>query len=97
MDDDYGSDFITIESDDGEEFTLEVLIDGLEYNGKTYGAYLPADIPEDSEDFGMIILRTTEDEGGDLMFEDIEDDAELNDVYEKVMAILYDDEDEEAE
>ena len=34
------------------------------------------------------------DENGDELFESIDDDGELQDVYERFMVLLYDDEDE---
>ena len=39
--DQYGSDFLTIVDEDGNEFELEVL-STLEYNGFTYLAVIPA-------------------------------------------------------
>ena len=39
--DQYGSDFLTIVDEDGNEFELEVL-STLEYNGSTYLAVIPA-------------------------------------------------------
>ena len=40
MIDHYGSDFITIVDEDGEEYELEVLT-SVEYNGQTYMAVIP--------------------------------------------------------
>lgn len=96
MSEEFGSDFITVTSDDGEEFTLEVL-DIMDYNNKTYGAFLPADMKEDDPDYGMVILRIAVDDNGEEYFEDVEDDAELNDVYEHFLVLLYDDEEGEEE
>jgi len=94
MSEDFGSDFITIVDDDGQEFELEVL-DTMDYNGKTYTAFLPTNMDEDDPEFGMIILRSVLDENGDELFESVDDDDELNDVYEHFMVLLFDDEDEE--
>ena len=94
MSDEFGSDFITIVDDDGQEFELEV-IESMDYNGKTYMSFLPADMKEDDPDYGFILLRVVEDDNGDEVFESIDDEAELQDVYERFMALLYDDEDEE--
>ena len=94
MSDEFGSDFITIVDDDGQEFELEE-IESMDYNGQTYMSFLPADMKEDDPDYGVILLRVVEDENGDEVFESIDDDAELQDVYERFMALLYDDEDEE--
>ena len=94
MSEEYGSDFITIIDDDGQEFELEVL-DTMDYNGETYMAFLPADMKEDDPDYGIIILRVVTDEKGEELYESIDDDAQLQDVYEHFMVLLFDDEDEE--
>ena len=86
MSDEYGSDYISVVDEDGNEATLEV-IDTIDYNNKSYGLFLPADMDEDDPDYGWIILRITE-ENGEEVFEDVEDDDELNDVYEKFMILL---------
>ena len=93
MDEEFTRDIITITDEDGEEFTLEVL-DEMDYNNRHYGAYVPADMDEDDPDYGMIILRIINDENGEILLEDIEDNAELQDVYEHFMILLFDDEDE---
>ena len=41
MSDQYGSDFMTIVDEDGEEYELEVLTT-IEYNGASYLAVIPA-------------------------------------------------------
>ena len=94
MSEDFGSDFITIIDDDGQEFELEVL-DSMDYKGETFTALLPANMDEEDPDYGLIILRVVQDENGDELFESIDDDDELQDVYEHFMVILFDDEDEE--
>ena len=96
MSEEYGGDFITIVDDDGQEFELEVL-DEMQYNGETYVAFLPADMKEDDPDYGIIILRSVLDENGEELFESIDDEDQLNDVYEHFMVLLFDDEDEEEE
>ncbi len=94
MSEEFGSDFVTIVDDDGQEFELEVL-DVMDYNGNTYTAFLPADMAEDDPDYGMIILRSQLDESGEELYESIDDEDELNDVYEHFMVLLFDDEDGE--
>ena len=90
----FGGDFITIIDDDGKEFELEVL-DTMDYNGETYMAFLPADMDENDPDYGIIILRVVEDENGDELYESIDDDDQLQDVYEHFMVLLFDDEEDE--
>ena len=46
MANEFGSDFMTIVDEDGEEYELEVL-SSLEYNGNTYLAVIPAGLEED--------------------------------------------------
>ena len=65
--------------DENGEEFVLELLETIEYKDKTYTAFLPADI----------------DENGDEVFDTIDDDEELNDVYEQFMRILFDDEDEE--
>ncbi len=93
MSEDYGSDYITIIDDDGQEFELEVL-DTMDYNGETYMAFLPADMDENDPDYGMIILRVVQDENGDDLYESIDDENQLQDVYEHFMVLLFDDEED---
>ena len=94
MSEEYGGDFITIVDDDGQEFELEVL-DEMDYNGEHYLAFLPADMKEDDPDYGIIILRSVLDEMGEELFESIDDEEQLNDVYEHFMVLLFDDEEDE--
>ena len=94
MSEDYGSDFITVTDDEGNDFELEHL-GTLERQGNTYMAFVPADMDEEDEDFGLILLRVMEDENGEQLLADIDDETELNDVYEQFMEELFDDEDEE--
>ena len=94
MSEEYGSDFITIVDEDGTEFELEVLTT-IEYNGATYMAVTPA-TDEEIEDLEVSILKSIEEEGEDEpILCAIEDDAELEAVYNLIMQQLYEDEDEE--
>lgn len=92
MSDDYGSDFITVTDEDGNDFELEHL-GTLGYKGSTYMAFVPADMDEEDEDFGLILLRAVE-ENGEQLLADIDDESELNAVYEQFMEELFDDEDD---
>ena len=94
MEDQYGSDFITIVDEDGTEFELEVLTT-LEYNGATYLAVTLA-IGEEDEDLEVSILKAVEEDGEEEpILCAIEDDAELESVYTLIMEQLYEDEEEE--
>ena len=90
----FGDDFITIIDDDGQEFELEVL-DSMDYKDQTFVAFLPANMDENDPDYGIIILRSILDENGDELFESIDDDDELQDVYEHFSVLLFDDEEEQ--
>lgn len=94
MSEEFGNDLVTIIDDDGNEFTLE-LLDTMDYNGESYGAFLPTDIDEDDPDYGVIILRIVEDDDGSELFESIDDDDKLQDVFEHFKVLLFDDEEEE--
>ena len=91
MSDHYGSDFMTIVDEDGTEFELEVL-STLEYNGCTYLAVIPAG-SEKGEDLEVSILKSVEEDGEPILCA-IEDDTELESVYEIMMDSLYEDEEE---
>ena len=93
MSEEFGSDFITIVDDDGQEFELEVL-DTMDYNGESYTAFLPADMDENDPDYGIIILRVVQDENGEDLYESIDDDDQLQDVYEHFMVLLFDGDEE---
>ena len=94
MEDQYGSDFMTIVDEDGTEFELEVL-STLEYNGFTYLAVVPAD---DSEDTGIkyevSILKSVEEDGESILCA-IEDAEELEAVHSLMMDSLYEEEADE--
>ena len=94
MSEEYGDSFVTMVDDNGEEFVLEML-ESIDYKDATYTAFLPADLDENDPDYGMILLRNNIDENGDEVYDTIDDDEELNDVYEQFMRILFDDEEEE--
>ena len=80
MSDDYGNDYITISDDEGNEFELEH-VDTCELSGKIYMAFLPADMDEDDEDFGLIILGVVVQDGEEIL-KTLDDDDELRMVYE---------------
>jgi len=88
MSDSYGSDFITIMDEDGTEFELEVL-STLEYNGCSYMAVIPATDGNDEEDeLEVSILKSVEEDGEPILCA-IEDEEELQAVYDLIMDQLY--------
>ena len=94
MSDEYGGDFITLTDDEGNDFELEV-IDTIDYNGRTFTAFLPADMDEDDPSYGMVLLENVY-EGDEEFFDTIPDD-EIEEVYEEFVRVLYADEEEEDE
>ena len=74
MEDQYGSDFITIVDEDGTEFELEVLLTA-EYNGYSYKAVTLAGAEED-QDIEISILKVVEEDGEEILCA-IEDEKEL--------------------
>ncbi len=94
MSDEYGSDYITIVDEDGTEFELEVLTT-LEYNGATYLAVTLAVDGEDN-DLEVSILKSVEEDGEDEpVLCAIEDESELETVYNLIMEQLYEEEEDE--
>ena len=93
MADKYGSDFITIVDEEGEEFELEVLM-SLEYNGSTYQAVIPAVDADEEADLEVSILKNVE-EDGEIILTAIEDEQELETVYNLIMDALYEEEEDE--
>ena len=92
MDEEFGSSYITIEDDEGNEIELE-LLDTLEYQGVDYVLFLPADMDEDDPDYGYVILRIVELDGME-QFEDVEDRDLLQEVYERFMEQIFGDEEQ---
>ena len=90
MADEYGSDFITIVDEDGTEFELEVLT-SVEYNGETYLAVTLAGAED--EDLEVSVLKSV-DEDGDPILCAVEDEAELEAVYNLIMDQLYEEEED---
>ena len=91
--DQYGSDFITIADEDGTEYELEVL-STLEYNGSSYLAVIPAG--DSAEEFQMevSILKSVEEDGESILCA-IEDEQELQAVYDLIMDSLYEEDEDE--
>ena len=88
MSDQYGSDFMTIVDEDGTEYELEVLTT-IDYNGFTYLAVIPAtDEKAELSDLEVSILKSIEEDGEPILCA-IEDDEELETVYNLIMDELY--------
>ena len=86
MSDHFGSDFMTIMDEDGQEYELEVL-STVEYNGQTYLAVIPASAEEETQP-EVIILKSVEEDGEPILCA-IEDAQELEDAYNYIIDMLY--------
>ena len=95
MEQEFGRDVISITNEEGEEFELEVL-SSVTYRGAEYLALTPADADEDAEELEVNILKSATDEPGEPMLVTVDDDEELQTVYDLLMENLYD-EDEDAD
>jgi uncharacterized protein YrzB (UPF0473 family) len=67
---------VTLLDEDGNVVELEVL-DEIDYEGEKFGVFLPME--EDADE--VIILKITEDVGGEFDFESIDDDAKLDAIF----------------
>ena len=89
MDNQFGSDYITLTDDEGNSFELEYL-DTIEHNNRIYMAFVPAgEEAVDDPDYGYILLRV-EQENGEEILATIDDAEELNAVYDEFMLQLFD-------
>ena len=86
MSDFYGDDIITITDEDGVEYVLEVL-SIIELEGTKYYALVPADI-EDEDDIEVSVLKAVDEDGEEILCA-IEDEEELERVYELLMDEFY--------
>ena len=91
MSEQFGNDIITITDEDGVEYVLEVLAT-MEVDGSQYYALVPASNEED-EDLEVSILKAVEEDGEEILCA-IEDEDELERVYNIMMDELYQDEEE---
>ena len=96
MSEEFGPDFITVTDEDGNDIELE-LLDVLEHKGQTYMAFFPAvpedETDEDSEDYGMVILKSIHENGEELLAT-LDSEEELTEVYDLFMELLFQDEEE---
>lgn len=91
MDEEFGASYITITDDEGNEFELEHL-GTIELDDEEYMVFLPADMDEDDPDYGFIILKV-EEVDGEEQFASIDDEAELERVYNYYMEQVFSEED----
>ena len=94
MEDQFGSDYMTIVDEDGQEYELEILTQ-LEWNGFTYLAVIPAGLEdEEAENPEVSILKSVEEDGEPILCA-IEDENELQTVSDLIMEQLYEEAEED--
>ena len=90
MSDEFGPSFITLTDEDGNDID----VDALEHEGQTYMAFFPAvedEADEESEDYGLVILKSVTENGEELL-STLDDEAELEKIYDLFMEQLLADE-----
>ena len=97
-DEEYQPDLMTLEDEDGNEVTFEV-IDATEVNGTRYLAVIPYQEDPESlqEDAELILMRIGTDDEGEYM-DIVDDDEELitvGKVFEERLRAMYDIDDSE--
>lgn len=93
MEQDYGANIISITDEDGVEYELEVL-SSVTYRGVEYLALTPADANDEAEELEVSILKSVEEDGEPVLVA-VEDETELETVYDLLMQSLFEDEEEE--
>ncbi len=88
---DYNPDIVTLQDDDGKEYTFEVL-DAIETDMGRYLAMLPVydDPQKQLDDSGELVVVKVMEEDGEEYFTDIEDDDEYETVSEAFVERLRD-------
>ena len=89
MNDEFGPNFVTLTDDEGNDIELEY-VDALEHNGTTV-------VEEDSEDeeneeeYGLVILKSQMENGEEFLVT-IDDEEEIDKVYDLFMEQILSDE-----
>ena len=91
----FGAEIISITDEDGVEYELEVLA-RVEYQGCEYLALTPANASDDAEELEVSLLKSVEEDGEPILMA-IEDEDELEAVYDLIMEEVFADEDEDEE
>lgn len=95
MSEDFGPNFITLTDEEGNDVELEY-VDALEYNGTTYMAFFPVieegnEEEENEEEYGLVILKSQMENGEEILVT-IDNEDELNTVYDQFMEQILADE-----
>ena len=95
MNDEFGPNFVTLTDDEGKDIELEY-IDALEYNGTTYMAFFPggeedSEDEENEEEYGRVILKSQMENGEEFLVT-VDDEEEIDKVYDLFMEQILSDE-----
>ena len=85
---------VELVDEDGNEVSFEHLMT-LEHNGKAYICLAPMEPMEDVAEDELVIMRIETDDEGNDYYTTIEDEAELDEVFEKYLEIAEADDEEE--
>lgn len=80
MSKEYGNDFITLQDENGVEYEFEH-IGTVKYQEKLYMGFVPAEVSLSPEE-DLVILRLENEDTDDEVLVTVEDDTELEAVYE---------------
>ena len=95
MSEDFGPNFVTLTDDEGNDVELEY-VDALEFNGTTYMAFFPvmeedSEEEENEEEYGLVILKSQMENGEEFLVT-IDDEEEIDKVYDLFMEQILSDE-----
>ena len=95
MNDEFGPNFVTLTDDEGNDIELEY-VDALEHNGTTYMAFFPvveegSEDEENEEEYGLVILKSQMENGEEFLVT-IDDEEEIDKVYDLFMEQILADE-----
>ena len=91
----FGPEIISITDEDGVDYELEVLA-RVEYRGNEYLALTPANASDEAEELEVSLLKSVVEDGEPILVA-IEDEEELETVYDLLMEQIFDDDEDEDE
>ncbi len=95
MSEEFGPNFVTLTDDEGNDVELEY-VDALEFNGTTYMAFFPvmeedSEEEENEEEYGLVILKSQMEDGEEFLVT-VDDEEEIDKVYDLFMEQILSDE-----
>ena len=91
----FGPEIISITDEDGVEYELEVL-SRVEYKGCEYLALTPANAADEAEELEVSILKSVIEDGDPILVA-VEDEDELEQVYDLIMEQVFEDEEDDCD